>query len=547
MTLLHRFKSDISVVETPRRFNNPFYYMPHTLCAIAADEVRAIISSDSVLAADAAKGKMFGVLVVKDSSGEPGFLAAFSGLLAGSNNVPGFVPPVFDLQSPTGYFKQEEGEISALNRKIKEQENGGEYVAAVAVVDTLKSAMEKELLAMREAMRSGKQRRDALRAAGGLSVTDEAALVRESQFQKAELKRLTAKWQQKIAESEAALVPLKASIVAMKEERKRRSAALQRWLFEQFRVLNGKGAEKSLLAIFAEHSGIIPPAGAGECAAPKLLQYAFVNGLRPRAMAEFWMGASPVGEVRRDGCFYGACKSKCEPILGFMLQGLDVEENALEKGGDISNINIVYEDEAIVVVEKPAGVLSVPGILGGTSVQQWLRDDYLRSNELFVVHRLDMATSGLLIAAKSMEVYKELQRQFAEREVKKQYIALLDGVPQNSEGVIELPLAADYENRPRQKVDYVSGKPAVTRYKVVDCVERDGRQCAVVRFEPVTGRTHQLRVHSAHKSGLDCPILGDALYGSAGERLMLHASRIEFVHPISRENIELECLPSFVG
>ena len=547
MTLLHRFKKDISVVEAPGRFNNPFYYSPHPLCVMAAQEVRAMLSSDSAVAADAAKGKMFGVLVVRDGDGVLGYLAAFSGLLAGRNNVPGFVPLVFDLQSPTGYFKQEEGEISALNRRIKETECSDEYVTAVAAVSDTKCAMEQQLAAMRDDMRLGKQRRDELRATATLTPDEEAALVRESQFQKAELKRATARWQQQVAGCEAAVAPFKELIASMKKERKRRSAALQRWLFEQFKVLNAGGCEKSLLDIFAAHSGIIPPGGAGECAAPKLLQYAYLNSLTPIAVAEFWVGASPQGEVRRDGCFYGACKSKCEPILGFMLQGLDVEENALEKGGDISNINIVYEDDHIVVVDKPSGVLSVPGIMGGTSVQQWLRDEYLHSNELFVAHRLDMATSGLLVAAKSMEVYKELQRQFAGREVKKEYTAILYGVPVNGEGVIELPLAADYDNRPRQKVDYVGGKRAVTRYKVIGTVERDGRMCGVVRFEPITGRTHQLRVHAAHKDGLDCPIVGDALYGTVGERLMLHASRITFVHPVSKENVELESRPSFVG
>ena len=547
MTLLHRFKKDISVVEAPGRFNNPFYYSPHPFCVMAAQEVRAMLSSDSAVAADAANGKMFGVLVVRDGDGVLGYLAAFSGLLAGRNNVSGFVPPVFDLQSPGGYFKQEEAGITALNRKIKETECSDGYVAAVTAVADMKRAMELQLSAMREDMRLGKQRRNELRATGTLTADEEAALVRESQFQKAELKRAVARWQQQIAECEAAVAPFKESVAAMKEERKRRSAALQRWLFEQFKVLNAHGCEKSLLDIFAAHSGIIPPGGAGECAAPKLLQYAYLNSLTPIAVAEFWVGESPQGEVRRDGCFYGACKSKCEPILGYMLQGLDVEENALEKGGDISNVKIVFEDEHIVVVDKPSGVLSVPGIMGGTSVQQWLREEYLHSNELFVVHRLDMATSGLLVAAKSMEVYKELQRQFAGREVKKQYTAILEGVPQKNEGVIELPLAADYDNRPRQKVDSVNGKPAVTRYRVVGAVDCGGKQCAVVCFEPVTGRTHQLRVHAAHKDGLDCPIVGDALYGTAAERLMLHASRITFVHPVSKENVELESCPSFVG
>ena len=541
MSLLHRFKSDISVVEAPQRFNNPFYYSPHPLCVMAAGEVRDMLSLDSALAADAARGKMFGVLVVRDASGSLGYLAAFSGLLAGSNNVAGFVPPVFDLQSPGGYFKQEESGITALNKRIKDTECSEGYIAAVAAVADVKRTMEQQLAAMREDMRLDKQRRSELRAAGNLSAADEAALVRESQYQKAELKRTTARWHQQLAGCEAAVAPFKASIAAMKEERKHRSAALQRWLFEQFKVLNGSGSEKSLLDIFAQHSGIIPPGGAGECAAPKLLQYAYLNSLTPIAVAEFWIGASPAGEVRRDGCYYGACKSKCEPILGFMLQGLDVDENALEKGGDISSINIIFEDEHIVVVDKPSGVLSVPGIMGGMSVQQWLRDCYLHSNELFVAHRLDMATSGLLVAAKSMEVYKELQRSFAGREVKKQYTAILDGVPVKSEGTIELPLAPDYDNRPRQKVDTVNGKPAVTRYKVIGTVERNGRQCAVVHFEPVTGRTHQLRVHAAHKDGLDCPILGDSLYGTAGERLMLHAWRISFVHPAGMGVIALEC------
>ena len=541
MTLLHRFKSDISVVEAPQRFNNPFYYSPHPLCVMAAGEVRDMLSLDSTLVTDAARGKMFGVLVVRDGDGELGYLTAFSGLLAGSNNVAGFVPPVFDLQSPGGYFKQEESEITALNKRIKDTECSEGYIAAVAAVADVKRAMEQQLAAMREEMRIDKQRRSELRAAGNLSAADEAALVRESQYQKAELKRTTARWQQQIAECEAAVAPFKESVAAMKEERKRRSAALQRWLFEQFKVFNGSGGEKSLLDIFAQHSGIIPPGGAGECAAPKLLQYAYLNSLTPIAVAEFWVGASPHGEVRRDGCFYGACKSKCEPILGFMLQGLDVEENALEKGGDISSINIIFEDEHIVVVDKPSGVLSVPGIMGGMSVQQWLRDCYLHSNELFVAHRLDMATSGLLVAAKSMEVYKELQRSFAGREVEKRYTAILDGVPHKNEGVIELPLAADYDNRPRQKVDTVNGKPAVSHFKVIGIVERNGRQCAVVHFEPVTGRTHQLRVHAAHKDGLDCPILGDSLYGTAGERLMLHASRISFAHPAGKGVVTLEC------
>ena len=546
MTLLHNFKSDISVVETPGRFNNPFYYSPHALCVMAADEVRAMLSRDEALLADALRGKMFGVLVVCTPDGGIAYLAAFSGLLAGSNNVDGFVPPVFDFLSPTGYFKQEEGRISLLNARIKEMERDGECPVALAEQDAMKRDMEQELSAMREAMAMSKQRRNELRATCTLTADEEASLIRESQFQKAELKRATARWQQQIAKCGERIAPLMAQIAAMKDERKRRSAALQQWLFEQFVMLNARGEGRTLLDIFKEQRGCIPPSGAGECAAPKLMQYAYANSLQPLALAEFWVGESPAGEVRHDGCFYGACKSKCEPILSHMLKGLDVEENALEQGGDIEALEIVYEDEWIVAVNKPHGVLSVPGIVGGTSVQQWLREEYLHTNELFVVHRLDMSTSGLLVAAKSMEVYKALQASFASRNVKKEYLALLDGVPAVASGTINLPLAADYENRPRQKVDFAGGKEAVTHYSVLRVVEYDGRQCALVCFEPVTGRTHQLRVHAAYKEGLNLPIVGDTLYGRWASRLMLHAASLRFVHPVSGKDMKLECKCGFV-
>ena len=546
MELLHRFARDVQPEELPSRFNNPFYYSPHRLCVIAAGAVRDILSCNAHVAAEVAKGKMFGVLVVQDTQGQVGFLAAFSGLLCGTNMLDGFVPPVYDLQSPTGYFKQEEAAISNLNRIIDEALSGDEYVSAREDVEAQQCAMEQEIASVREAMRAGKERRDALRAAGGLSAADEALLVRESQFAKAELKRLTASWKERVAECTARLASLNEKVSAMKEERRRRSAALQEWLFGQFKVLNASGQEKSLLDIFREHCSSLPPAGAGECAAPKLLQYAYLHGYKPFAMAEFWLGDSPAGEVRRDGCYYGSCKSKCEPILSFMLQGLDVEENALEKGGDISAVEVLYEDEHILVVDKPSGVLSVPGIVGGTSVQQWLRDEYLHSNELYVAHRLDMATSGLLVAAKSIEVYKAMQRIFASREVAKRYIALLDGTPSNNEGVIDVPLAEDYINRPRQKVDFAGGKEAITRFKVLRTIAFNGKECALVLFEPITGRTHQLRVHAACKEGLDTPIVGDALYGNIADRLMLHASLLKFRHPVTGDFIVVESKAPFI-
>ena len=545
MNIFHKFGNDIGGVEIPRRFNNPFYYSPHPLCLKAANEVRSLLASDEALFAEARKGKMFGVLVVQSPVGEIGFLTAFSGLLFGNNRYEGFVPPVYDMQSPDGYFKQEEARISAINVSIKDLENSNEYLAAVEALMLEKESADKALAEMSALFKANKEERRRRRDAGVLSAEEEALLIRQSQFEKAELKRVRRQWDVVIAEKEAIVSLFKDRVKEMAAERRSRSIALQHWLFEQFQVLDANGSRKSLLSIFDERLSALPPAGAGECAGPKLLHYAYENSYKPLAMAEFWVGESPVGEVRRDGCFYGACKSKCEPILGHMLQGLDVEESALEKGGDISGIEVIYEDDYIVVVNKPSGVLSVPGIVGGMSVQQWLRYEYLHSNNLFVAHRLDMATSGILVAAKSMDVYKALQQQFAERGVKKCYTALLEGVPSKSEGVIELPLAADYMNRPRQKVDYENGKPAVTHYKVLRTGQYNGKECTLVSFVPVTGRTHQLRVHAASNSGLGCPIVGDALYGVLDDRLMLHAALLEFVHPLSDKVVKVECEACF--
>lgn len=545
MTVFHKFREDIGGVEVPRRFNNPFYYSPHPLCIKAAEEVRAFLSADESLLAEACKGKMFGVLVVQTPTGETGYLMAFSGLLFGRNVYDGFVPPVYDMQSPQGYFKQEEARISSINRTVKDIEESADFKSAVETLRDIKAEAEKALSETTMLFKANKEERRKKRESGMLSAEDEAMLIKQSQFEKAELKRMRRNWDARIEEKAAVVALFNERIKALGAERRNRSLALQRWLFEQFAVLNANGEGKSLLEIFDEKLSALPPAGAGECAAPKLMQYAYRNSLKPLALAEFWVGESPVGEVRRDGCFYGACKSKCEPILGYMLQGLDVEESALEKGGDISSIEVVYEDESLLVVNKPSGVLSVPGIVGGTSVQQWLREKY-SDNTLLVVHRLDMATSGLLVVAKSMQVYKMMQQLFAERKVEKHYTALLDGVPQNVKGRIELPLAPDYMNRPRQKVDYENGKCAVTDYSVLDVVEYNGKKCALVRFEPLTGRTHQLRMHAASKEGLDCPIVGDALYGKVDKRLMLHAGSLKFRHPLSDEVMELKCKNGFL-
>ncbi|MBR5150920.1 MAG: RluA family pseudouridine synthase [Bacteroidaceae bacterium] len=365
-------------------------------------------------------------------------------------------------------------------------------------------------------------------------------LLNASRFEKAEYKRHTKYWDAIIATYKEVVDHYENRISELKRERKERSAALQQWLFDNFVFRNIDGEVASLSHIFSNTTQGVPPAGAGECAAPKILQYAFLNGLRPIAMAEFWMGESPIGEVRRDGCFYGSCTSKCKPILGFMLRGMDVEKSVLEQRMSDEDIEVLYDDDYLCVVNKPSGMLSVPGVVGGVSLEEHLQSKYGSDAYIRVVHRLDMFTSGLLVVAKSSEVYIALQRQFADREVLKRYSALLDGVIDSAEGEISLPLSADYENRPRQRVDKASGKSAVTKYGVVSEVTYKGRRCTHVHFFPLTGRTHQLRMHAAHFEGLNCPIVGDELYGVPDERLMLHAEYICFKHPVSGCNIELE-------
>ena len=538
MEKFHLFDEAVGAIALPTRFNNPFSYTPHPLCVRAAEAVRRVVAANPLWSDEAARGKMFGVLVVQDAQGRCGYLAAFSGLFAGCNEHDYFVPPVFDFLAPDGYFKREEGEISSINREVATLKSSEAYLSAVAALERVERERDEALAAEREAMREGKAAREARRATGALSPDEELHLLNESRFAKAEYKRNVKRWDEKVATFKVAVAVYEEKIAALKNERKQRSAALQQWLFDNFVLLDSEGERRSLSQIFVDTPQGVPPAGAGECAAPKLLQYAFANGLRPLAMAEFWMGASPVGEVRRDGCFYGSCTSKCKPILSFMLGRMDVEPSSQEAASLCAeDIKTLYEDDYLLVVNKPSGMLSVPGIVGGLSVEEHLQRAF-PMNDIRVVHRLDMATSGLLLVAKSVDLFSALQREFSMRRVQKRYIALLDGVLSASEGEISLPLSPDYDNRPRQMVDYLRGKEAVTRYEVIRVMDYGGRKCTAVAFYPLTGRTHQLRMHSAHADGLNTPIVGDELYGTPDKRLMLHAESLKFTHPVTGEVVE---------
>lgn len=521
--------AELDGVELPSQFTYPFYYEPHPLCVLAARHLRSYLDTRREWADELSQGKMMGVLVVQKGD-DVGFLAAYSGNLAHGNNHEYFVPAVYDLLSLDGFFPPEEAEISEINHKIKAEENSAHRQSLITQLTESSTNAKNEIDAYRELMRQSKSNRDKLRHEGA----DEAALIAESQFQKAELRRIRMRWQQKIDNLRSQFAQSDKKILEWKSERKQRSKALQQRIFRHFVMLNARGESCDLCDIFATTPQGLPPAGAGECAAPKLLQYAYQNGLFPLAMAEFWVGQSPKDEIRHDGHFYPSCKAKCEPILGWMLQGLDVESNPLENQPLSTSIEVLYNDEWFVAVNKPHGVLSVPGKLPIESMQEKVQQMF-PLDEILAVHRLDMATSGVLVFAKNKAAHMRLQAMFELRDVKKQYVAILNGMVEHDKGLIELPLILNTNDRPRQMVSHSHGKSAITRYEVTERMETTTR----VLFYPETGRTHQLRVHSSHPQGLNAPIVGDTLYGTHSGRLYLHAQSVEFLHPFTHKQITI--------
>lgn len=533
--MLHRFTTSISDIPLPERFTYPFCYTPHPLCVMAAEEVQNYLSKQSDWQEELSQGKMFGVLIVQTEDGSIGYLTAFSGILAGKNIHPYFVPPVYDLLQPQGFFKIEEENISAINRRIRRLEEDKKYIDLRSNLTQTTQSAQDALSIAKTQLKEAKDKRELLRKTGQLNAKEEAELIRESQFQKAEYKRLERSWKDKIASLQVEAGNWEKQIQELKTERKVRSAALQQQLFEQFRMLNYRGEVITLCDIFEQTVHKTPPAGAGECAAPKLLQQAYLHHWKPIAMAEFWWGNSPKNEVRHHGYYYPACKGKCEPILRHMLQGLKVEANPMQQEAERGNekLNIVYEDQWLLIINKPAGMLSVPGKERQTSIYDLARKAYPEAEGPMIVHRLDMATSGLLIIAKDKKTHQHLQAQFKNRSIRKKYIALLDGIVPEDEGTIELPLCPNPLDRPRQMVDTQYGKPAITYYQVLERTDKYTR----IAFYPHTGRTHQLRVHAAHPSGLHCPIIGDELYGKKDKRLYLHAESIEFTHPVNGQSM----------
>ena len=536
----HLLGDEAGTVELPQQFTCPFCYEPHQLARMAVERVQQYVASREDWAEELGAGKMLGVLVAQDSESRLGFLAAFSGNLAGSVRHDYFVPPVYDLLDPQGEFKRGEAQITAINHEVERLEQAPELAAMRQCEQAARQLMTQEIEAFKALMATHKRERDERRKVGHLTAEEQERLLNQSRFEKAELKRIRQRHEAQLQENSDEIDAYCRQIDSLKARRKAMSEALQERIFRLFVVSNARGERRDLVEVF-KPLGTLPPAGAGECCAPRLLNYAYGHGLRPICMAEFWWGASPVGEVRHHGHFYPACRSKCKPILDFMLQGLDVEENPLGQPMEQQALDVVYDDQWLTVLNKPSGMLTVPGKLLEDSLLTRYHEAYPEATGPIVVHRLDQETSGLVIFAKDKKTHKGLQQQFESHSIRKTYIALLDGLVTQDEGEIALPLRPDVDDRPRQCVDHEHGKPAVTRYHVLE--RRDGK--TRIALEPLTGRTHQLRVHASHPQGLNCSIVGDRLYGTAARRLMLHAQSITFTHPATGAVISLSCEPEF--
>ncbi|MFN3968459.1 pseudouridine synthase [Flavobacterium sp.] len=554
MTHFIAFKQNISGITLPEKFTFPFYYEPHELSVIAASELQNYLETQTDFehnfGLDTGQeglviGKMFGVLVVQKADSELGYLWAFSGKLAEQNHLPLFVPTVFDMLEENSFFLIGIKELTAINSEVDTLESHPEFLRLSEILQTESSLATAKLEAEKIKMSEAKKARKLQRKKAQAEITDATSLekimnelVRESLKDKFLFRELNDYLENHLSETKEKLSQFTHKINQLKEERSQKSAALQQQIFAEYAFLNQYQELKSLAQIFNGN----PPAGAGECAAPKLLHYAFQHDLKPIAMAEFWWGQSPKSEVRKHGQFYPACTGKCEPILAHMLKDIPMDENPFGINPAAGkSLEVVFEDDYLAIVNKPAEFLSVPGKQVTDSVSARVAELYPNATGPLIVHRLDMATSGLLLIAKSSEIHKELQSQFIKRKVKKRYVALLDGLLKEDSGLIDLPLRVDLDNRPNQMVCYDYGKPAQTKWEVI---ERRNNQ-TLVYFYPITGRTHQLRVHAAHNLGLNTPIVGDDLYGTKANRLHLHAESITFSHPISKETVTVTVAAAF--
>ena len=546
MNYFQNFKAAVSKIALPEKFTFPFYYEPHPLAKIATNELQEYLENQtdfthnfglSKKETSLPIGKMFGVLVVKNKQNKIGYLAAFSGKLADKSLPNKFVPPVFNMRTAGSFYLKGEAEIDEINKQLSILKTDEDYISQKKSFQETLKKIDTDLALGREKLKLHKKERKA-RKKNGQSTLNEldynaliAKLVQESFNDQFFYKELQEYYEAKIAKIKEGFSDFENKIASLKKQRKEKSNDLQQTLFSKYAFLNKEKEQKNLLDIF-DNPALKPPAGSGECTAPKLLQHAFLNDLTPICMAEFWWGISPNSAIRKHKNFYPACQGRCKPILNHMLEGVKMDANLLlENLAEKQPLEIVYEDAVLLVVNKPAEFLSVPGKDITDSVYTRIKAQYPNASGPLIVHRLDMSTSGILILTKTKEANKILQSQFIKRTIKKRYVALLDGEISKNSGKIQLPLRVDLDDRPRQLVDFEYGKNAITDWEIIK--KEKGK--TKVHFYPITGRTHQLRVHAAHKDGLNTPIVGDDLYGKKENRLHLHAEFIEFLHPSTKE------------
>ena len=547
MKHFHNFKNPVSEITIPEKFTFPFYYEPHPLAKIASEEIQVYLESQTDLKhnfglinenSDTSIGKMFGVLIVQKKNNELGYLAAFSGKLDDNSLPEKFVPPVFNMRTEGSFYTKGEAEIDKINKQLSLLQNDKTYLNLKKNVKKLSEEIAIDLELQRKKMKLSKsERKIRKKNASVLNDTESKTLItalkQESYNDQFFYKELQGYYQSKIEEKSTRLIVFEGKISLLKKERKEKSNYLQQTLFSKYAFLNQQKELKSLLDIF-DDPDIKPPAGSGECAAPKLLNYAFANDLKPICMAEFWWGISPNSAIRKHKNYYPACQGRCKPILAHMLKGIKMDDNLLlENLSAKKELEIIFEDDVLIALNKPAEFLSVPGKEIKDSVYTRIKENYPTATGPLIVHRLDMSTSGILLITKTKEANKNLQSQFINRTIKKRYVALLNGDLTENKGSIKLPLRVDLDDRPKQLVDFKYGKNAETNWEIIS--KENGK--TRVYFYPITGRTHQLRVHAAHKNGLNTPIIGDDLYGKKENRLHLHAQFIAFIHPITNEKM----------
>jgi tRNA pseudouridine32 synthase/23S rRNA pseudouridine746 synthase len=541
------FISDIPHYNLPKRFTFPFCYQPHPLALTASEELQKKLNAFHPLDAEK-QGRMYGVLVVENNKGELGYLAAISGgdneKISNDKLTINFVPPIHQAYSNSEFELKKQAEINQINKNI-EQLNTNPKIdsltkSLVNATQTFEQVIKAQQQQMRENKKVRKEKRIWLKTAA-LSEKEQKSisvdLSRASVADKKTIQALKQKHKTLIDSTQQELLKLTEEIEVLSKRRKKLSKILQKHFFKQYRMLNIEGERRDLIDIFAETITQKPPAGSGDCAAPKLLQFAFKHNLIPVCMAEFWWGAQPKSEIRKHKHFYPACQSKCKPILSHMLSGMILDKNPLlDNPAENKSLEIIFNDQDVVVVNKPAGLLSVPGKSIKDSVLTRIKAHFPHATGGMIVHRLDMATSGLLMLALNERAHKNLQQQFINKEVSKRYVACIDGIVKQHEGKISLPLRGDFDDRPKQMVCHDHGKYAETHWQVIEQVAGKTK----LFLYPITGRTHQLRMHCAHPLGLNMPIIGDSLYGILAERLHLHAQYLSFTHPTTKEQLTFE-------